>query len=160
MTCSDRQCTGLKEGEKRKKPDKNEADMPCRRHLSPLGILNVQVGLDAAAAEAFLASGVGHASVQAVYLRVTAMGVHSIPTFLVDGGRFVVNGAANASELEACLRAIEAEVPAGLVQGERRGERQRGKNVTKKGKKKYINIEGKTTKERYRKEKKNERMKE
>jgi predicted DsbA family dithiol-disulfide isomerase len=68
------------------------------------------VGLDPTAAAAFLASGVGHREVQAMYRRVTAAGVNSIPTFVVDGGKFVVSGAAKAAELEECLRAIEVEV--------------------------------------------------
>lgn len=69
-----------------------------------------EVGLDGEAANIFLDSGEGHREVKAMYQKVLAAGVQSIPTFVVDGGNYVVNGAAKASELEECLRAIEKEV--------------------------------------------------
>ena len=72
--------------------------------------VSAEVGLDGEAADAFLESGEGHREVKAMYQKVLAAGVQSIPTFVVDGGNFVINGAAKANELEECLRAIEKEV--------------------------------------------------
>ena len=69
-----------------------------------------EAGLDGDAAELYLSSGKGADDVRRVYNRVQQMGVHSIPTFVIDGGRFVMSGAAHASELEATLRKIEREV--------------------------------------------------
>lgn len=72
-----------------------------------------ECGLDAGLAEAALASGEGRAQVKATYRRVQELGVHSIPTFVLDGGGAVLGGAAHARELEAALREVEADVVAG-----------------------------------------------
>lgn len=71
------------------------------------------VGLDPAAAEAWLAAGDGKEAVRRTYDMVQQLGIHSIPTFVVDGGRAVLNGAVHADELEAVFREIEDEVASG-----------------------------------------------
>ena len=48
------------------------------------------------------------------------LGIHSIPTLLVDGGRFVVGGAARASEVEQALRRVIAEEEEARASGDAR----------------------------------------
>lgn len=70
------------------------------------------VGLDPVAAEAWLREGHGKPAIEETFRTVQQLGIHSIPTFVVDG-RIVVNGAVHADELEGVFREIESEVAAG-----------------------------------------------
>jgi predicted DsbA family dithiol-disulfide isomerase len=56
----------------------------------------------------FLASPEGEAEVMAAYAKTSDLGIHSIPTLVLDG-RFVVNGAAKAGEIEEALRSLGAD---------------------------------------------------
>jgi len=66
-------------------------------------------GVDKEEARAYLDSGAGAEDVERMYAKVTSMGIHSIPTFVFDGGRFHLSGAAHTRDIEQVLREIEAE---------------------------------------------------
>ena len=65
-------------------------------------------GVDADDARAFLATDEGSAEIEAAQRMLQMLGVHSIPTFLVDG-RHVLRGAAHADDFVSLFRALEAE---------------------------------------------------
>ena len=69
-------------------------------------------GLPGPDVAAFLASSEGRQEVLQMFAAVQAQQIHSIPTFIVDG-RFVVQGAAHADELERVLRKVEAALAEG-----------------------------------------------
>mmetsp|Transcript_29492 Transcript_29492/g.60285 ORF Transcript_29492/g.60285 Transcript_29492/m.60285 type:complete len:121 (-) Transcript_29492:134-496(-) len=69
-----------------------------------------ECGLNAKHALDYLSSPEGLACVRKTYAAVSAQGINSIPTFIIDGGTRVLNGAARAEELEAALREVEREV--------------------------------------------------
>lgn len=71
--------------------------------------LAIDEGFDAAATEAFLSSNAGEAEVLRTFKAVQQLGIHGIPTFVIDGGREVLSGAVRAEELERVFRDIEAE---------------------------------------------------
>lgn len=66
----------------------------------------VEVGADAAEAEAFLESEEGLAEIEGAQAMLRQFGVSSIPTFVI-GGHTVVGGAAHASELVDAFREAE-----------------------------------------------------
>ena len=66
-----------------------------------------EVGVPAADAEAFLASGEGREQIEEAQKILRALGVNSIPTFIVGGDR-VVGGAAHADNFVHAFREIEA----------------------------------------------------
>ena len=66
-----------------------------------------EVGVPAADAEAFLASGEGREQIEEAQKILRALGVQSIPTFIVGGDR-VVGGAAHADNFVHAFREIEA----------------------------------------------------
>lgn len=91
------------------------------RKLNDLSMLvdaAVHVGLDPVQTEAWLRDGKGKPAIERTFQRVQELGIHSIPTFVVDG-QHVVSGAVHARELEELFREIEHEVADG--QTERRG---------------------------------------
>mmetsp|Transcript_28436 Transcript_28436/g.70431 ORF Transcript_28436/g.70431 Transcript_28436/m.70431 type:complete len:229 (+) Transcript_28436:246-932(+) len=104
-------------------------DLLNQRHFVEGRKLNDHVMLADAACEAagvnktetlaFLRSGEGLANIQAAMRLLGAMGVHSIPTFIVDG-RFRVDGAARSDEFVSLFRKIEREgrVEGGMVFGD------------------------------------------
>lgn len=75
-----------------------------------------EAGLDAAAAAAQLDSKENAEEIRRTFERVHAAGVTGIPTFVIDGGRIVMSGAAHADELEVRLRELEAEVVSGVTE--------------------------------------------
>ena len=77
----------------------------------------VGVGLDREEAMACLANKALADNVRSAYQFVQRAGIHSIPTFVIDGGRYVLNGAVHSSELVKVFREIEREV----VEGKRAG---------------------------------------
>ena len=74
-----------------------------------------EAGLDAANAAAQLDSKENAEEIRKTFERVHAAGVTGIPTFVIDGGRLVMSGAAHADELELRLRELEAEVVSGVT---------------------------------------------
>jgi len=85
-----------------------------RRHFTEGAALNdtsvladvaVEAGLERQSALAFLASEEGTDEVLAAFERTTQLGIHSIPTLVVDG-RIVLSGAARADEVEKALRGL------------------------------------------------------
>lgn len=87
----------------------------CRRHFEEGQKLNdaamlaeaaAEVGVDAETAAAFLASDEGEAEINAAQALLARLGVHSIPTFVVQG-RYTMSGAVHSDELEALFRDIE-----------------------------------------------------
>ena len=89
-----------------------------RKHFIEGGVLNdmgllldtvEQVGLDRAACEEFLLSSTGEREVLETVDRVQALGIHSIPTLVLDGGKYVLNGAADSAEVSRALRRIVLE---------------------------------------------------
>lgn len=73
----------------------------------------VSVGLDRSEAEACLADKALADNVKTAYQFVQRSGINSIPTFVIDGGRYVLNGAVNSSELVHVFRHLESEVADG-----------------------------------------------
>lgn len=67
-----------------------------------------EVGLDAREAAEYLASGSGAAEIAEAQSILTRLGIHSIPTFIING-RQAVGGAARAGELTRVLRHVEAQ---------------------------------------------------
>lgn len=72
-----------------------------------------EVGIDEDEAQEYLDSGAGVKDVERMYAKVKSMGIHSIPTFIFDGGRYHTSGAAHAREIESILREIEEEAAKG-----------------------------------------------
>lgn len=66
-----------------------------------------EAGVDGAAAAAFMASDAGEAEIKRSQEMLRHMGVHSIPTFIIQG-RYSLSGAAHAEELGRLFREIEA----------------------------------------------------
>lgn len=64
------------------------------------------VGADRSDAETFLASNAGEAEIEKVKGLLSALGVNSIPTFVV-GGKRLVSGAAHSADLVYAFRQIE-----------------------------------------------------
>jgi predicted DsbA family dithiol-disulfide isomerase len=95
-----------------------------RRHFLEAGVLNDDGLLTASLAEAGLADGAlteavsylhsdeGAAEVLATYDRVQAMGIHSIPTLVVDA-KHTVSGAARMDEILSVLERVLAEGASG-----------------------------------------------
>jgi len=67
-----------------------------------------QAGVDAASADAFLASDEGTEQIDAALHILQRLGVHSIPTFVLGASR-VVGGALHTEELTRHLRELEAQ---------------------------------------------------
>ena len=67
-----------------------------------------RAGVTEAAALAFLDSGEGEAEIAAAQRVLQDLGIHSIPTTLVDG-QFSIGGALPADEVEQLFRKLEAE---------------------------------------------------
>jgi predicted DsbA family dithiol-disulfide isomerase len=65
-----------------------------------------EAGLDADAASIYLESGQGEEEIAAAQQLLNQMGIHSIPTFIVNG-RHAVGGAARTSELVKVFRQLE-----------------------------------------------------
>jgi len=78
----------------------NDADM--------LVEVAAEVGLDPVEAAEYLASGSGASEIAAAQSILTRLGIHSIPTFIING-RQAVGGAARTGELTRVLRHVEAQ---------------------------------------------------
>mmetsp|Transcript_18079 Transcript_18079/g.33932 ORF Transcript_18079/g.33932 Transcript_18079/m.33932 type:complete len:235 (+) Transcript_18079:153-857(+) len=63
-------------------------------------------GVDVARCDAFLQSSEGVEAVLRTVDMVHSMGVHSIPTLVIDGGTFVLDGATRAGDIVTTLRKI------------------------------------------------------
>lgn len=108
--------------------DKSEALYAAlnRRHFIESGVLNdpellkgalgdvgVGPGTGLEEAQAFLESGRGTRAVLSMYDTVTEqMGIHSIPTLIVDG-KYMVSGAARSGEVLKMLERVLTEGPSG-----------------------------------------------
>lgn len=68
-----------------------------------------EVGLDRAGCEEFLQSSAGEREVLETVERVQALGIHSIPTLVLDGGKYVIDGAADSGTVSNALRRIVME---------------------------------------------------
>lgn len=69
----------------------------------------VEVGLDRDTCLRFLSSGVGEAQINRTVDRVHALGIRSIPTLIIDGGRYIIDGAAEAGTVLTVLKQIVSE---------------------------------------------------
>mmetsp|Transcript_22195 Transcript_22195/g.64456 ORF Transcript_22195/g.64456 Transcript_22195/m.64456 type:complete len:211 (-) Transcript_22195:307-939(-) len=67
-------------------------------------------GVDEDAARKFLASDQGKDEILRTVEHVHRLGIHGIPTFVIDGGNHVLSGAVHSSELVRVFREIEAEI--------------------------------------------------
>lgn len=88
-------------------------DILNKKHFTESGILNdkqllldsaVAAGCDRDACATFLSSSKLVPEIMATVNKVHSLGIHSIPTLLIDGGRIIVQGAAEAAEVAAGLR--------------------------------------------------------
>ena len=97
----------------------NEAHFVQGRKLNDINLLcdcAASVGVPRESVRDFLVSEQGRDEVKQMFEKVQAHGIHSIPTFIVDG-QHMLNGAAHANEIERVLRAVErqwAEEPTSL----------------------------------------------
>jgi predicted DsbA family dithiol-disulfide isomerase len=101
-------------------------DVLNRKHFTEQGILNDmtllleaagEVGCDVHACRLFLESREGEEEILSTYHRVTEeCGINSIPTLIVDGGKYVISGAVHANTIADTLRAV---VKSGDINGYR-----------------------------------------
>jgi predicted DsbA family dithiol-disulfide isomerase len=93
-------------------------DVLNRRHFIEGAVLNdisflldaaTEVGVARAECEAFLRSREGEREVLQTVARVQEMGVNSIPTLVVDGGKYVLEGASHSSSVLETLRRVVAD---------------------------------------------------
>ena len=68
-----------------------------------------EVGLDRSVCETFLHSSHGTEEVLRTVDEVHALGISSIPTLVIDGGKYVVSGAAEKETVAETLRQIVSE---------------------------------------------------
>ena len=92
-------------------------DVLNRKHFIEGGVLNstallldsaVEVGVDRGACEAFLDTDVGVSEILSAVDIVQQLGIHSIPTLIVDG-KYFVNGAQTSQYIKEILRAVVKE---------------------------------------------------
>jgi hypothetical protein len=74
------------------------------RHRNDDNENNTHAPINLSEVEAFLRSRDGEASILAAVDRLHDMGIHSIPTLIVNGGSAIVSGAARADEVYQTLR--------------------------------------------------------
>jgi len=89
----------------------NARHFECGQKLNDIAMLAevaAEVGLDPVEAAEYLESGAGATEIAEAQSILARLGIHSIPTFIINGRR-AVGGAARSGELTRVLRHVEAQ---------------------------------------------------
>ena len=101
-------------------------DVLNRKHFIEGGVLNDlkllldavdEVGLSREECSAFLCSHSGEREVIETVNRVHSLGIHSIPCLIIDGGRDVIDGAADTETVLFALRRVIADKTSSVEAG-------------------------------------------